>query len=222
MSNKTITHEGVEYIAKDHVDEIVRQRISKYSEKLTEAETKLQQYQTQIDDAQSRLGLVDQLSKQVETLQGDLVKSQSLYERHSTISRYGISDTDSRDAVEWAYERATSTMQKDKPSLSQWLDGIQQNPDSAPSIIKNLFVKSETASAPQVPSPQVQNPSSQVQTPQVQTPSPKTNAGVQQVQSTPSDLLSRAGDPEFYSKNREAIKEAFYRQSGKASSPFKF
>ena len=221
MSNKTITHEGVEYIAKDHVDEIVRQRISKYTEKLTEAETKLQQYQTQIDDAQSRLGLVDQLSKQVETLQGDLVKSQSLYERHSTISRYGISDTDSRDAVEWAYERATSTMQKDKPSLSQWLDGIQQNPDSAPSIIKNLFVKSETAS-PQVPSPQVQNPSPQIQTPQVQTPSPKTNAGVQQVQSTPSDLLSRAGDPEFYSKNREAIKEAFYRQSGKASSPFKF
>jgi len=219
MSNKTITHEGVEYIAKDHVDEIVRQRISKYTEKLTEAETKLQQYQTQIDDAQSRLGLVDQLSKQVETLQGDLVKSQSLYERHSTISRYGISDTDSRDAVEWAYERATATMQKDKPSLSQWLDGIQQNPDSAPSIIKNLFVKSETPS-PQIPSPQVQNSSPQVQTPQV--PSPKTNAGVQQVQSTPSDLLSRAGDPEFYSKNREAIKEAFYRQSGKASSPFKF
>jgi len=219
MSHKTITHEGVEYIAKDHVDEIVRQRISKYSEKLTEAETKLQQYQTQIDDAQSRLGLVDQLSKQVETLQGDLVKSQSLYERHSTISRYGISDTDSRDAVEWAYERATATMQKDKPSLSQWLDGIQQNPDTATSIIKNLFVKSETPS-PQIPSPQVQNSSPQVQTPQV--PSPKTNAGVQQVQSTPSDLLSRAGDPEFYSKNREAIKEAFYRQSGKASSPFKF
>ncbi len=221
MSNKTITHEGVEYIAKDHVDEIVRQRISKYTEKLTEAETKLQQYQTQRDDAQARRGLVEQLSKEVKTLQGDLVKSQSLYERHSTISRYGISDTDSRDAVEWAYERATSTMQKDKPSLSQWLDGIQQNPDTAPSIIKNLFVKSETAS-PQVPSPQVQNPSPQIPSPQVQTPSPKTNAGVQQVQSTPSDLLSRAGDPEFYSKNREAIKEAFYRQSGKASSPFKF
>ena len=67
MSN-TITHDGVEYVAKSHVDEIVRQRIAKYSEKLTATESQLSEYQARLDEASAKIGLVDNLTQQVESL----------------------------------------------------------------------------------------------------------------------------------------------------------
>ena len=60
--------EGVEYIQKDHVDEIVRQRIAKYSERLAQSESKLSEYESQLDEARSKMGLVDTLSTQLESM----------------------------------------------------------------------------------------------------------------------------------------------------------
>lgn len=235
MSN-TFTHDGVEYIAKSHVDEIVRQRIAKYSEKLTATESRLSEYQSKLDEASAKIGLVDNLTQQVESLRGELSTANSRYERHTVISQYGITDNGVRDAVEWAYEREMSgRSKKDQVSLSDWMQTIHDAPDTAPAVLRP-FIQSPTvadASAEQMPEQMQQSPQmTQMQTqqmqvqqsPQTQQIPPTSNRGVaaQTGAPVPNDILQRATDPAFYAQNRDAIRQAFYSQSGKSDSPFKF
>jgi len=221
MSN-TITHDGVEYIAKSHVDEIVRQRIAKYSEKLTATESQLSEYQARLDEASAKIGLVDNLTQQVESLRGELSTANSRYERHTVISQYGINDNGVRDAVEWAYEREMQGRnKKDQMSLSDWMQSIHDAPDTAPAVLRP-FIQSPSAETPateqQIPE-QVQ----QTQMPQqVQPPASNRGVAAQTGAPVPNDILQRATDPAFYAQNRDAIRQAFYSQSGKTESPFKF
>ena len=230
MSN-TITHEGVEYIAKSHVDEIVRQRIAKYSEKLTTAESRLSEYQSKLDEASAKIGLVDNLTQQVESLQGELTTANSRYERHTVISQYGITDNGVRDAVEWAYEREMSgRAKKDRQALGDWMQTIHQNPDSAPAVLRP-FISAPQASeqTEQTAQPQMtqQTAQPQMQPQMTQTPppvAPASNNGVaaQTGAPVPDNILQRASDPAFFAQNREAIRQAYYAQTGKSESPFKF
>lgn len=226
MSN-TITHDGIEYVAKSHVDEIVRQRIAKYSEKLTATESQLSEYQARLDEASAKIGLVDNLTQQVESLRGELSTANNRYERHTVISQYGITDNGVRDAVEWAYEREMQgRAKKDQVSLGDWMQTIHDSPDTAPAVLRP-FIQSptvaETTEQTQMPDQSMQQ-TLQV-TPQV-TPqtAPASNRGVaaQTGAPVPNDILQRATDPAFYAQNRDAIRQAYYSQSGKSDSPFKF
>jgi len=231
--SKTFTHEGVEYVAKSHVDEIVRQRIAKYSEKLTSAEAQLSEYQSRLDEASAKIGLVDNLTQQVETLRGELDGANSRYERHTVISQYGITDNGVRDAVEWAYDREMQGRnKKDRQSLSEWMQTIHDQPDAAPAVLRPFIQApsmSETgdqtaAAETQVQGQQTMPPQTQAMTPQQKPVPPASNKGVaaQTGAPAPNDLLSRASDPEFYQQNREAIREAYYSQKGQNTSPYKF
>jgi len=238
MSN-TITHEGVEYILKSHVDEIVRQRIAKYSEKLTTAESRLSEYQSKLDEASAKIGLVDNLTQQVESLQGELTTANSRYERHTVISQYGITDNGVRDAVEWAYEREMSgRAKKDRQALGDWMQTIHQNPDSAPAVLRPFISapqaseQTEQAAQPQMQQqmqqqmPQMQQqpqmPQTQMQTPPPVAPASNNGVAAQTGAPVPDNILQRASDPAFFAQNREAIRQAYYAQTGKSESPFKF
>ena len=66
--SKTKIIEGEEYILKSSVDEIVRSRIAKYSEKTREAEMKIDALQTELDDSRSKLAVSDKLTSQIDQL----------------------------------------------------------------------------------------------------------------------------------------------------------
>ncbi|MAA65650.1 MAG: hypothetical protein CL581_12830 [Alteromonadaceae bacterium] len=220
--SKTKIIEGVEYIQKEHVDEIVRQRIAKYSERLAQTESKLGEYESQLDEAKSKMGLVDNLTSQVESLQSELKTSNSRYERHTTISQFGINDGDVRDMVEWQYDRAMSNLpKKDRVDLGQWLETIKTDPTTAPSTLRPFF-ETQPNTQPDTTSNEPPQPTQGLQQTQTQlTPPPSSNRGVQsQPTAAPNDLLSRATDPTFYSQNREAIREAYYSRLGQ--TPHKF
>ena len=219
--SKTKMIEGVEYIQKEHVDEIVRQRIAKYSERLAQTESKLGDYESQLDEAKAKMGLVDNLTSQVESLQGELKTANSRYERHTTISQFGINDGDVRDMVEWQYDRAMANLaKKDRVDLGQWLEQIKSDPTTAPSTLRPFFesqVDTQMETTPNEP-PQ---PSQPLQSTQPTPQPPSSNRGVQsQATAAPNDLLSRATDPTFYAQNREAIREAYYSRLGQ--TPHKF
>lgn len=224
--------EGVEYILKADVDEIVSSRISKYAEKVREYESRIDSYQSELDSAKSSAGLVEKLNSQIDNLQSELSTARSQYERHSTIGQFGITDPNVRDAIEWSFEREMKGRpKKDQQSLGDWLTTIKESPDNAPAVLRPFF--NPTVSEYNQPTEPSQQPPADVErqnpalvqhqtSPQMTTPPPTSNAGVKNVSSVPpSDLLSRATDPEFYAKNRDAIRQAFYTQKGKPTG-FKF
>jgi len=219
--------DGVEYIMKTDVDEIVSSRISKYAEKVREYESRIDSYQTQLDDAKSSVGLVEKLNSQIDQLNSELTTARSQYQRHSTIGQFGITDPNIRDAVEWAFDREMKGRnKKDQMSLGDWLSGIKENPEGAPAVLRPFFnpTVSESTDVPSdVEQPQ-SIPVQHQQSPNIppQQPAPTSNAGVKNMGTVPpSDLLERATDPTFYAKNRDAIRQAFYTQKGKPTS-FKF
>lgn len=213
--SKTKIIEGEEYILKSQVDEIVRSRIAKYSEKSREAEMKIDALQTELDESRSKLAVSDKLTAQIDALQSELNQTRTQYERHSVISEFGITDPSVRDAVEIFHEREMKTRpKKDQQSLSDWLTSIKTDPSTAPTILKPHFTQNSSPAGEQNTSTTVEGA---ITTPP--TTPPTSNSGVQNGgQNMSSDVLSKAHDPAFFESNRELIREAWYKQRNKPTA----
>ena len=206
METKMI--DGVEYIAKEQVDGLIQEKISKYAKRAREAETKVEEMNEQLIQAGEKLKTVDNLTEQIYTLKDELSNANTKYERHSAIAELGIQDPDVRDALEWQYQRSNTD-----ESFGDWMKGLKENPENAPSFLRSHFQSSEP---PKMENTPVENVDTTKETPQPKTP-PKTNAKTVQSNNTETqkDILSRGlTDPDFYKQNRDAIRQAWFKQSG--------
>ena len=206
METKMI--DGVEYIAKEQVDGLIQEKISKYAKRAREAETKVEEMNEQLIQAGEKLKTVDNLTEQIYTLKDELSNANTKYERHSAIAELGIQDPDVRDALEWQYQRSNTD-----ESFGDWMKGLKENPENAPSFLRSHFQSSEP---PKMENKPVENVDTTKETPQPKTP-PKTNAKTVQSNNTETqkDILSRGlTDPDFYKQNRDAIRQAWFKQSG--------
>ena len=206
METKMI--DGVEYIAKEQVDGLIQEKISKYAKRAREAETKMEEMNEQLIQAGEKLKTVDNLTEQIYTLKDELSNANTKYERHSAIAELGIQDPDVRDALEWQYQRSNTD-----ESFGDWMKGLKENPENAPSFLRSHFQSSEP---PKMENTPVENVDTTKETPQPKTP-PKTNAKTVQSNNTETqkDILSRGlSDPDFYKQNRDAIRQAWFKQSG--------
>ena len=206
METKMI--DGVEYIAKEQVDGLIQEKISKYAKRAREAETKVEEMNEQLIQAGEKLKTVDNLTEQIYTLKDELSNANTKYERHSAIAELGIQDPDVRDALEWQYQRSNTD-----ESFGDWMKGLKENPENAPSFLRSHF---QTSEPPKMENTPVENVETTKETPQPKTP-PKTNAKTVQSNNTETqkDILSRGlSDPDFYKQNRDAIRQAWFKQSG--------
>jgi hypothetical protein len=213
---KTITHEGKEYILKDDVDSIVRERISKISESKRQAESRANLLESQITEMESRVKNSDALASQLATLQDELAMSNQRYERHSAIATHGITDPEIRDLIEWQYTKAMEgKAKKDKVTLANWLGDMKEGGD-VPVVLRPYLNKTE-ASQPAQPAQPSQPSTPSVSAAIAQTIRPQTNNGVQHTteHSTNGDILKRATDYEFFKANRAEIKKRYYAQKMK-------
>lgn len=211
---KTINHDGKEYILKDDVDSIVRERISKISEAKRQAESRANILETQITEMESRVKNSDALASQLATLQDELTMSNQRYERHSAIATHGITDPDVRDLIEWQYSKAMEgRAKKDKVTLSSWLGDMKEGGE-VPVVLRPYLNKTESSTpAPSTPAPSNISISSMA----AQTIRPQTNNGVRTTteHSTNGDMLKRATDYEFFKANRAEIKKRYYAAKAK-------
>ena len=206
METKII--DGVEYIAKEHIDGLIQDKISKYAKRTREAETQIEEMNQRLVEAGEKLKTVDNLTEQIYGLKEELQNANTKYERHAAIAELGIQDPDVRDALEWQYQRTDT-----KESFGDWMKGLKENPENAPSFLRQHF---QTSEPPKMENNVVQNVETTKDIPQPKEP-PKTNQKTVQSNNTETnkDILSRGlNDPGFYKANREAIRNAWFQQSG--------
>jgi len=205
--------EGVEYILKSEVDELVRKRLSPMSERARKAETQLETMQKKFEESQEGASRFEEQKARIEQLEKDIARSRAQYESHSTIAENGFIDPRLRDMVEWTYEREMAGRpKKSHQKLGEWLKEIRENPDMAPITIRPHLQSTSPQAAKQEQQTTIPSP------PEVQASNPPaSSAAVVQQNSVPSsDLITNAlRDPEMYRAKRDEIKATWYAQRKK-------
>ena len=126
------------HMLKVEAEQVISSRISKFSEKLNTANESLSSLQGRYDEAANRLAMVDTLQEQVNSLQSNLTTERSQFSRQNHLTQKGIgSDLSIRSGFENQFEQHIAGITEgDKPDFNSWLDGITQNPETAPALFK--------------------------------------------------------------------------------------
>ena len=212
METKEI--DGVEYVKKSEVENIIKQRVDKVASRANDAEQANKELQTRLEKASKSDSTIDLLTQQIEQMKQQLMKSEQKYSRFQSMSKHGLVDPDIVDAIEWSYEKSQSGKKKGEiVNLGDWLDAIVDDPMTAPTVLRphlqNLRVEAPSEESNIESDPSTQNQLAQLQ-PEIErrTP-PQTNNGVRP-SPEPSNLIERGlQDADFYAQNREQIKKAW-------------
>jgi len=205
---RTIEHEGEIYVLKSDMESAIKDRISKVTTRAQTAEDQVRDLSKELESAQKNASISDTLAQQLDELRDKLDNSQKRFDRYQAISQHGMVDADMVEAVEWSYERAQKDVpQKDRISLTEWLDSAVKDPSKAPAILRP-HLEALRADAPE---PAVETSTeTAAETPILTTPrAPVTNRGAKASTDQPSILERGATDFEFYKENRDAIVEAY-------------
>ena len=210
-----IEHEGKTYVLKTQVEAIIKDRVGKVAQRATAAEHALEAAQSRLEKAEKAMSSVDILNQQLAEMQSKLSTSENRFNRYQSISKHGLTDPDLVEAIEWSYERSQkSKADKEKQTLSEWLDSVVENPDTAPITIRPhlqaLKMIDEPAAA-DTPAEQMPAANTQAQLAELhaQQPPPRANAGAMPTPES-ADFMDRAlRDPEFYAQNREKVMSAW-------------
>ena len=211
METKEI--DGVEYVKKSEVENIIKQRVDKVASRANEAELANKELQSRLEKASKSDSTIDLLTQQIEQMKQQLSKSEQKYTRFQAMSKHGLVDPDIVDAIEWSYEKSQAGKKKGEVvNLGEWLDSIVTDPSTAPTVlrphIQNLQAQVVEASSDMDVDTSTQNQLAQME--QVERrPAPQTNNGVRP-SPEPSNLIERGlKDADFYAQNRDEIRKAW-------------
>ena len=151
--------DGVEYIVKESVDELVRKRLSPMSERARKAETKVEELTAALDGSKNASSRIAEHQQRITELEEQIAKSRAQYQSHSTIAQHGFVDAHLRDMVEWTYQREmASRPKKNQQKLGDWLEHIKANPEDAPISIRPHIAPNNPAQPAAQPAAKTHNP----------------------------------------------------------------
>ncbi len=209
-----ITHEGKIYILKSQVENIVKERVSRVASKAKEAENRANQLETSLSDIQDRAASIDILSAQIEEYKTKLNVSETRFNRYQAVSRYGITEPEIIEAIEYSYEKSMKGKSDgEKVSLDQWISNHLQTPEKAPILLRPHLIGVVKGKQPEQPTDSkeeqdIQQPEQQ----QVSENRPVYTSHNKSVVKPPENqnIIQRGiKDSDFYRQNREAIKNAW-------------
>lgn len=210
-----IEYEGKTYVLKQDIESVIKERIGKVAARATTAESALAEAQRRLEKAEKAMSSVDILNQQLTDLQTKLQTSENRFNRYQSISKHGLTDPDLVEAIEWSYERSQkNATDKDKKTLSEWLDSVVENPETAPITIRpHLQALKMVDDGPADAQPNVADlPAADTQSQLAsleQARAPRTNAKAMPTPES-ADFLDRAlRDPEFYAQNRDKVMSAW-------------
>lgn len=220
-----IENEGRTYVLKSEMENIIKERIGKVATRATTAEKALEEAQSRLAKAEKAMSSVDILNQQLADMQTRLQSSEQRFERYQSISKHGLTDPDLVEAIEWSFERAQKgKSDKERQTLSDWLDQQVENPESAPITIRPhlqalKMIGEDNAEAADLPeastAAQLQELGESLE-PQ-HAAAPRTNVGAIPAPDSPGFLDRALKDPEFYAANRDKVMQAWKNRNRRQS-----
>ena len=181
--------------------------------------------QSRLSKAEKAMSSIDILNQQLAEMQTKLQSSEQRFERYQSISKHGLTDPDLVEAIEWSFERSQrGKTDKDRQSLSEWLDQQVDNPESAPITIRPHLQALKMIGEDNAESAEQQQQSSTAsqlqdlgQTQDQLAAAPRTNVGAIPAPDSPGFLDRALKDPEFYAANRDKVMQAWKTRNRRTS-----
>lgn len=218
-----IENEGRVYVLKSEVENIIKERVSKVAQRATLAEKALEDAEGRLSKTEKAMSSVDILNQQLQEMKGKLTTAEKRFDRYQSISKHGLTDPDLVEAIEWSYERAQKGLSdKERVSLSDWLDNQVKSPESAPITIRPhlqalKMLADETDASETQQSDGYDVSSAQQMQSLGTTEAPKTNVGAIPSPDSPGFLDRALKDPEFYAANRDKVRAAWKSRNRRQS-----
>lgn len=221
-----IENEGRTYVLKSEMENIIKERIGKVATRATTAEKALEEAQSRLAKAEKAMSSVDILNQQLTEMQTRLQSSEQRFERYQSISKHGLTDPDLVEAIEWSFERAQKGKNdKERQTLSDWLDQQVENPETAPITIRPHLQALKMIGEDNAEPGDMQEAStaSQLQQlgeslePREQAAAPRANVGAIPAPDSPGFLDRALKDPEFYAANRDKVMQAWKNRNRRQS-----
>jgi hypothetical protein len=221
-----IENEGRTYVLKSEMENIIKERIGKVATRATTAEKALEEAQSRLAKAEKAMSSVDILNQQLTEMQTRLQSSEQRFERYQSISKHGLTDPDLVEAIEWSFERAQKgKSDKERQTLSDWLDQQVENPETAPITIRPHLQALKMIGEDNAEPGDMQEAStaSQLQQlgeslePREQAAAPRANVGAIPAPDSPGFLDRALKDPEFYAANRDKVMQAWKNRNRRQS-----
>jgi len=221
-----IENDGRTYVLKSEMESIIKERIGKVASRATTAEKALEEAQSRLSKAEKAMSSVDILNQQLVDMQTKLQSSEQRFSRYQSISKHGLTDPDLVEAIEWSFERSQKgKTDKERQTLSEWLDQQVESPESAPITIRphlqalKMIGEDNEQQIQDLPEAST---ASQIQAlgeslePQ-QAAAPRTNVGAIPAPDSPGFLDRALKDPEFYAANRDKVMQAWKSRNRRQS-----
>ena len=221
-----IENDGRTYVLKSEMESIIKERIGKVASRATTAEKALEEAQSRLSKAEKAMSSVDILNQQLVDMQTKLQSSEQRFSRYQSISKHGLTDPDLVEAIEWSFERSQKgKTDKERQTLSEWLDQQVESPESAPITIRphlqalKMIGEDNEQQIQDLPeastASQIQALGESVE-PQ-QAAAPRTNVGAIPAPDSPGFLDRALKDPEFYAANRDKVMQAWKTRNRRQS-----
>jgi len=208
---QTIEQDGKTYVLKSDMESAISTRLQKMSARAAEAEAQATGLQEQIDTMQGRLSTIDTLQQQIEQYKTDVETANGRFSRYQAVSKYGLTDPEQLELVEWQYNRSMEKLpKKDRTDLGEWLNNLVADPTKAPIALRPHLqaLQPVEAAAEQTPGMQTITPEPALQPPRMNT------GAVTNAPAPTSDNLIERGlrDLDFYREHRDQIRQAINKR----------
>lgn len=141
-----IQHEGAEYFSKDEVEGIVRERVTKVGEKVTQAEQAAALLRAKVAELEPRATTADTLNGQIQHWKAQAEQAQGAFTRFQAAASAGITDADTIWALEQAHGRVMGGVpEASRVDFPTWLGQVKQNPTLAPTFLRPILAGGQGA-----------------------------------------------------------------------------
>ena len=167
-----IEQDGKKYYDGDEINQIVRDRLAKESDKRALVVSERDSLSAELEALRPQVAGVEALTQQKADLQAQLAKAQGQFSRYQAATTHGVTDPDTIEALEFAHQKAAAKLGDKAPDFATYLSNAATDQSMLPSYLRGVLASGGDGGGEQTQTQQTQT-QTQTQTQQTKRPGTK-------------------------------------------------
>jgi|DEB0MinimDraft_4_1074332.scaffolds.fasta_scaffold72413_2 hypothetical protein len=167
-----IEQDGKKYYDGDEINQIVRDRLAKESDKRALVVSERDSLSAELEALRPQVAGVEALTQQKADLEAQLAKANGQFSRYQAATTHGVTDPDTIEALEFAHQKAAAKLGDKAPDFATYLSNAATDESMLPSYLRGVLASGGDEGGEQTQTQQTQT-QTQTQTQQTKRPGTK-------------------------------------------------